>query len=127
MTSPYLDGFPLERPKGMRKAMWSVILAERARAALPQTHIVWLYRGFPIQWARGPLWGEGPMLGVEDDGCFRAGLPLGKWHAALVDAMHWHYDPTEKPPHGWRLATAEDMQNLGPDTQVVRDEEAVND
>lgn len=106
----------------MRKDMWAVIQSERARAALPQTVIVWLYRGFPIQWACGPSWGEGPMVGIDDDGIFRAGLPLGKWHAALVDAMHWHYDPTDTPPDGWRFATPDDLLNLGPNTQIQEEE-----
>lgn len=71
----------------------------------PQTVIVWSHRGFVVQWAQGPDFREGPMVGIEDDFPFRGGLGLGLWHAAIVDAMHWCYEPETPPPKGWRLAT----------------------
>jgi hypothetical protein len=42
----------------------------------------------------------------------RGGLPLELWHVAIVDAMHWSYEPLNEPPPGWRRATSEDMANM---------------
>jgi hypothetical protein len=102
----------LARPKGMRRKDWASILHMRKIASLPQHFIVWSHRGFPIQWARGPDWNEGTMKEIEDDFPMRGGLPLELWHVAIVDAMHWSYEPLNEPPPGWRRATSEDMANM---------------
>jgi hypothetical protein len=57
------------------------------------------------------------MKGVEYDFPFMGGLPLEKWHVALIEAMHWAYDPRNEPPTSWRIATQDDLLNMGPSTQ----------
>lgn len=106
-----------ERPKGMRKTEWALFESNRDRLMAPQHYIVWLHRGFPIQWCRSPDFDTGPMNGIEYDFPFMGGLPLETWHAALVDAMHWAYDPRNDPPTGWRIATKDELLNMGPSTQ----------
>lgn len=75
--------------------------------------IVWSHRGFVIQWMTSDGSADftsGPMKGVDDDFPMRGGLPLGLWHSALTDAMHWAYEPSQTPPAGWRDATSEELE-----------------
>lgn len=98
----------------MRKTEWAMFESNRDRLAAPQVTIIWSYRGIPYQWAQSPEFDTGPMRAVEYDFPFLGGLPLEIWHVALVDAMQWSYDPRLPPPDGWRLATENDLLNLGP-------------
>lgn len=101
----------IDRPKGMRRDKWEQLKADAVRAALPQHFIIWFYRGQALQWVRAPDYRSGVMKGCQpiiDD------LSLFTWHAALVDAMHWAYDPYQDPPKGWLRATPDDLLNIEP-------------
>lgn len=102
----------IDRPKGMRLAVWEQVKADAIRAALPQYYIIWSYRGQALQWARGPDYQSGVMKGRR---LTRDGLSLFIWHAAVVDSMQWAYHPYQDPPKGWRKATPEDLLNIEPD------------
>jgi hypothetical protein len=67
------------------------------------TRIVWP-RGEPLMWAQGPDWDRGFFVEEPGAGDHLAGIPFSTWHAALTDAMHWAYEPENRPPSGWRLA-----------------------
>lgn len=101
----------LERPKGMWRKEWANVLADRARAAAPQFHIIWFYRGQALQWVRAPDYRSGVMRGCEsivDDLQWRGA------YRAKVDAMHWAYNPDQDPPNGWLRATPDDLLNMEP-------------
>ena len=80
--------------------------------------IIWRHRGFDLQWYGSDganHFGSGCMKGYEIDENMRlADLPMTVWHAALTEAMHWAYEPTQTPPNGWRVAQAHELELCEP-------------
>ena len=48
-----------------------------------------------------PEYESGFLVDAPFAGEHLVGIPFARWHAALVDAMHWAYTPDSKPPRGW--------------------------
>lgn len=52
-------------------------------------------------WIEGPDYESGFYVNAPWVGEDLAGIPFKRWHAALVDGMHWAYEPEAEPPRGW--------------------------
>ena len=56
----------------------------------------------PLMWVQAlPEYESGFLVDAPFAGEHLVGIPFARWHAALVDAMHWAYTPDSKPPRGW--------------------------
>jgi hypothetical protein len=68
--------------------------------------IVWPAKGLSLMWATGSDFRTEAFL-PEDrvgSGVSMREHSFQKWHSAIVDAMHWAYEPQRPPPAGWRDA-----------------------